>query len=115
PPGLVEAAVNRGFWIVPTITPPEAPGPGGGPVEAQLASREAFGRTVGRFLHEDAVLCWDLGSNLPSERFPTILRTAEAFRAADPMRPLSADVWDGYSATRRAWTSCSWACTAGRC
>ena len=35
---------------MPTITPPEAPGPGGGPVEAQLASREAFGRTVGRFL-----------------------------------------------------------------
>jgi hypothetical protein len=101
PAGLIEDAAGLGFWIVPTITPPGLT-PRSGGVEAQLTSREAFGRTVARFLDQDAVLCWDLGSNLASERFPDVARTAEAFRAADPMRPVAADVWDGFQRYSRS-------------
>ena len=31
-----------------------------------------------------------------TEKYPTINQAARAFRAADPMRPVSADVWDGF-------------------
>ena len=35
PPGLVEDAVNLGFWIVPSVTPPGMPGRPGGPLAPQ--------------------------------------------------------------------------------
>ncbi len=93
PPGMVEDAVNLGFWIVPSVTPPFTEGTG----DARLtSSNDTFARSVGRFLDQDAVLWWDLGTNLEYEKFPAINRAAQAFRAADPMRPVSADVWDGF-------------------
>jgi hypothetical protein len=92
PPGLVEDAVNLGFWLVPTVTPPDD----GGRPGAVLASNEEFTRKVSRFLDQDAVLCWDLGANLSAEKFATVARTARTFHNADPMRPLAADVWDGF-------------------
>ncbi len=97
PPGLVEDAVNLGFWIVPTVTPPGLPGEDGDRrlVQGQLTSREAFGKTVARFLDEEGVLCWNLGNNLDAEHFGLVHNAAEAFRQADPMRPLAVDVWDG--------------------
>ncbi len=93
PPGLQEDAVNLGFWLVPTLTPPNRPG---GKVPAQLTSREAFGRTVSRFIDTGAVLAWDLGGNLPYEHTLDVARTAAAFRDVDPQRPVAADVTDGF-------------------
>jgi hypothetical protein len=94
PPGLVEDAINLGFWIVPTLQPPEDR-PGTTP--AVLASlKENFGRKVSFFLNQEAVLAWDLGTNLSYDQFQNVSRTAGAFRAADPMRPVVADVWDGF-------------------
>lgn len=97
PPALVEDAANLGFWLVPSIAPPRtfAAGPGG--VTGQLASLgEDFSRKVSRFADQDAVLAWDLGSNLGAERFADISRLARTFRLSDPRRPVLADVWDGY-------------------
>src|SRR5262249_2304107 len=48
-----------------------------------------------RFMEKDAVLAWDLGHDLDNDQVPRALRLAEAFRAADPQRPVIADVWDG--------------------
>jgi hypothetical protein len=94
PPDLIEYAVNLGFWIVPSLTPPEQPE---GATPAQMtALNEGFARKVSQFLPLDAVLAWDLGSNLQQEGYRKVSRTAGAFRKADPMRPLVADVWDGY-------------------
>jgi hypothetical protein len=94
-PKLVDRAVNLGFWLVPTVHPPDEVAQGGGRVKGQLTSRETFANRVRQFLAQDAVLCWDLGSNLGVESYPQVARTARAFRDADPMRPLSADVWEG--------------------
>ncbi len=94
PPDLIEHAIDLGFWIVPSLTPPDQPE---GATPAQVtALNEAFGRKVGQFIHLDAVLAWDLGANLQQEQYQKVSRTAGAFRQADPMRPLAADVWDGY-------------------
>jgi hypothetical protein len=94
PPDLIEYAVNLGFWIVPSLTPPEQPD---GATPAQVtALNEGFARKVSQFLPLDAVLAWDLGSNLQQEGYQKVSRTAGSFRKADPMRPLAADVWDGY-------------------
>jgi hypothetical protein len=95
PPGLVEDAVNLGFWLVPSLNTPQQAAPPG-QVPGVLTSNDGFGRTVARFLEQDAVLWWDLGNNLAIENFATVARTAQSFRAADPMRPVSADVWDGF-------------------
>jgi hypothetical protein len=96
PAGLVDDAVNLGFWIVPMLTPPALAESESGRTEGQLTANEAFGRKVTRFLDHEAVLCWDLGSNLQYEQFTTVARTARAFQVADPMRPVAADVWDGF-------------------
>jgi hypothetical protein len=93
PPGLVEDAVSLGFWIAPSVTPPATDGNG---TTRLTSSNETFARAVTRFLDQDAVLWWDLGTNLEYEKFPAINDAARAFRAADPMRPVSADVWDGF-------------------
>jgi hypothetical protein len=96
PASLVEDAVDLGFWIIPSVTPP--PVPEGAAPDARLTSaNEAFARTVGRFLDQEAVLWYDLGTNLESEKFPAVSRAAQAFRAIDPMRPVGADVWDGFA------------------
>src|SRR5262249_11819522 len=77
---LVEEAVNKGFWLVPTVRPPDDIAQGGGRVQGQLTSREAFATRVSRFLAQDAVLCWDLGGNLGMESYAGVARTARAFR-----------------------------------
>ena len=50
-----------------------------------------------RFLKNDALLAWDLGTNLTAEIFPTVARTAASFRGR-PDRPVCCDVWDGFQA-----------------
>ncbi len=89
-PGVLEEAVNLGFWIVPTLTPPSA-----APAHAQDAALDAFNKKVTRCQELDATLAYDLGGNLILEQYPTVQRTVQAFRSADPLRPLMADVWDG--------------------
>jgi hypothetical protein len=93
PPGLIEDAVNLGFWVVPALSTPNRPG---GRTPAQLTSREAFGRTVSRFIDTGAILGWDLGGNLTYEQTPDVARAAAAFRDVDPQRPVVADVADGF-------------------
>lgn len=101
PPGLLDDAVAQGLWVVPTIAPPRLnAGPGG--VEGMLTSREEFGQKVSRFKEHEAVLAWDLGSNLGSERFLQTSQVARQFRALDAHRPVIADVWDGYRGYSRS-------------
>ncbi len=94
PPDLIEHAVDLGFWIVPSLTPPDT-GDDANPAQVAALNR-TFGQTVARYVRFDNVLAWDLGSNLQSEGITKVLRTEDAFHLADPMRPLAADVWDGY-------------------
>src|SRR5262249_20590739 len=97
PPGLIEDAINFGFWIVPTIRPPDNRAATG-----VLTSRESFNRKVSFFLNQEAVLCWDLGTNLAREQFQTVSSTASAFRVNDPLkRPVTADVNDGFTSYSR--------------
>lgn len=87
----LDEAVNQGFWIVPVLQ-----GPSEGEVPAQLTSQQVMGKKMARFLEQEAVLCWDLGSNLSFEKNQAVTRTAQSLRNADPLRPLAADIWDGF-------------------
>jgi hypothetical protein len=108
PVNLLEDAVAQGFYLMPTVRGPWTTNPPGGTVEGtltsqgELAATEAFTRTVGRFLEQDAVLAWGLGSNLAFDDYPGVARTAQAIRSTDPMRPVAADVWDGFQRYSRS-------------
>ncbi len=96
PSGLIEEAANNGFWIVPMLHAPEVVEQPGGKVRGQLVANEAFRRNVSRFVREQSVLCWDLGGNLPFEKSRAVMNTAQAIHNIDPLRPLAADVRDGF-------------------
>jgi hypothetical protein len=96
PSGLIEDAASLGFWIVPTLRPPEIVEQPGGRVPAQLTSNSAFSQNVARFLKEEAVLSWGLGGNLPFEKARSVVSMAQAIHNIDPMRPLMADISDGF-------------------
>jgi hypothetical protein len=87
PRALMEEAVNLGFWLVPSL-----PVTGNDP---QLASPDVLTNVVAHFPDGDAVLFWDLGGGLVAEQAPTVARAAAVVHAADPLRPLGGDVWDG--------------------
>jgi hypothetical protein len=105
PSEMIQDAVNLGFWLVPTIAPPRMLTVEGR-VDGHLTSTDHFVSTVSRFLQHDAVLSWDLGSNLTAENYPDIARAAHAFRAADPSKPVLADVWDGVKSYSRSLDGC---------
>jgi hypothetical protein len=94
PPGLVEDAGNLGFWVIPSLrAPDESPGVTAG---VSAMQRESFGKKVSYYLDKDLLLAWFLGSSLTQEQVPGVMRLAKAYHAADPTRPLVADVWDGF-------------------
>ncbi|MCI0462387.1 MAG: hypothetical protein L0Z62_36000 [Gemmataceae bacterium] len=85
-PALLRQSTDLGFLLVPHL-----------PVtsEATLASREGLTREVRRFPEPDSVLFWNLGNALAHEQVNLVSRSAQLLRAADPLRPLGVDAWDG--------------------
>ncbi|MHB1425877.1 MAG: hypothetical protein ACYC3I_22155 [Gemmataceae bacterium] len=102
PSGLIEQASNEGFWIVPMLHAPDIVEQPGGKIEGQLVANKSFNSNVSRFLREQSVLCWDLGGNLPFEKSRAVMSTAQAIHNIDPLRPLAADVRDGFLSYSRA-------------
>ena len=96
PPEVLEDAIeNYRFWIVPHLPPisetnPDRPA---NPLSAKDA--ETLVQAIRKFRSGDSVLFWDLGP-VRSEDYRRVSRTVEAIRAADPRRPVGADVWDGF-------------------
>lgn len=88
PVSLMEEAVNRGFWLVPSL-----PISGNDP---RLSSPDSVGEQVAHFLEGDAVLFWDLGGGLTIEQAPLVEQAARVIHGVDAQRPLGGDVWDGF-------------------
>lgn len=85
---LREEAVNRGFWLVPTL-PVDVRQP-----PATLAADLA--RLVSTYPDNDAVLSWDLGGGRVTEEAAVLGRVAQEIHVVDPQKPICADVWDGF-------------------
>ena len=96
----LDEAVNQGFWIVPMMQLPQTDDQGN--IPTQLTSQQVIGKRVSRFLDQEAVLCWDIGSGLSFEKSSLVSRSAQSLRSADPLRPLAADVWDGFQRYSRS-------------
>ncbi len=89
PPPVLKEAVEHGFWLVPSLPVPN-------PQEKQFVSQNEIGVEVSRFPQSEAVLMWDLGRSLIFEQSKSLDHKAQLVRAADPGRPVSGDVWDGF-------------------
>ena len=93
PEGQVDEAVRQGFWLVPELGQGEAlPGT----VPGQLASANAVGQRVARFMDRETTLAWSLGDHLDIESFSGVSRLARGVRTSDPGRPMAIDVTDGF-------------------
>ncbi len=98
PQGILDEAVTQGFWVVPGLAPlPMDQTTSAADYAATLTGTGALGKKMGRFLEQDAVLGWNLGSNLLMEKAPQTARLAQAYRGSDPHRPVFVDVADGFS------------------
>jgi hypothetical protein len=80
-PALCDEAAREGLWLVPVL-----------PATGDAA---AVTQAVSRFPADDAVLFWHLGDDRTAAQIDPLTRAVQAVRAADPQRPLAADVWDG--------------------
>ncbi|MCS6852907.1 MAG: hypothetical protein NZ700_17240 [Gemmataceae bacterium] len=87
-PARWEEAVGLGFWIVPSLSITSH--------DPRSVSVESITQEVRQSMPTDAVLFWDLGGGLIEEQASVIEATARLLRAADPQRPVGADVWDGF-------------------
>ncbi len=97
PPEVLEDAIdNHKFWIVPQIPPVSELNPEHPPTPLTARDPEMLAAEIRKFQSGDGVLFWDLGP-VRSEDYRRVSRTAEAIRAADPRRPIGADVWDGFA------------------
>lgn len=92
----IEDAINNyGFWVIPYLQP-IVEGEPGRPLTGMAArDANAMVANIRKFQSTDGVLFWDLGA-VRSEDMQRVSRTVEAIRAADPRRPVGADVWDGF-------------------
>jgi len=87
-PAVLEEAISLGFWIVPSL--PVATG------DPRLMSGDPLQQEIARFVDKDAVLFWDVGGGLTDEQSGTVAQAVKVIRAADPLRPIGADTWDGF-------------------
>ncbi len=101
PPGVLEEAVALGFKVMPSVSPPPAPDDFNGRPDGLLTVNQNFGKRMSRFLDEGSLLSWDMGGSLSYDQFKAVSRSAQAFHAADPMRPIAVDVSDGCQAYSR--------------
>jgi hypothetical protein len=95
PPPLVRQAADLGFRLVPAL-------PNG--QTGYLVSTEGLSREIAGFPEGGDVLFWDLGGSLThkAEDLAALTRSAQLVRAADPTRPVAADVWDGLAPYARS-------------
>src|SRR5262249_50943132 len=92
-PAVVEEAVRREFFLVPTLPVAGLDNPQGNAALTAFPGENSD--TLGRFLNNDRVLFWYLGSGRSAEQVDKIAHTASQVRETDPQRPLGVDAWDG--------------------
>jgi hypothetical protein len=95
-PEVVDEAVRRGFYLVPSLTIPDLDRAASA-MNVSLPGGETdwLGPSASRLLNNDRVLFWYLGGSRSFEQVEKVARTASLLREADAQRPIGADVWDG--------------------
>ncbi len=101
PSELLDEAVALGFKVMPSVTPPPAPDEFNGRPDGLLTANTNFAKRMSRFLDQGSLLSWNMGGSLGYDQFKAVSRSAQAFHAVDPMRPIAVDVSDGCLAYSR--------------
>jgi hypothetical protein len=84
---VLKQAADLGLWIAPRLRVLSN--------DATLVSSEGLQSEVGKYLSSDSILMWHLGGTLAHEQATPVSRAVQVVRAADPGRPLGAEIWDG--------------------
>ncbi len=88
-------ASQLGFWLVPelNVLAPSADRANSLEIVASLGDR------VSRFPAQDAILCWQTGTNLTQELTDLMPRAIRTVKNSDPYRgrPVAGSVWDGFA------------------
>jgi hypothetical protein len=87
-PALLQEAADLGFWVVPQLKVLSD--------EFKLTSKDGLTKEIARFTDSDAVLFWHLSGTVSHEQKAQMTSIAAAINSADPGRPVTADVWDGF-------------------
>jgi hypothetical protein len=85
---LLQEAADLGFWVVPQL---KVLSDG-----FKLTSKDSINKDIARFTDNDAVLFWHLSGTVSNEQTAQMTSIAAALNSADPGRPITADVWDGF-------------------
>ncbi len=86
---------------MPSVTPPPASDEFNGRPDGLLTANTNFAKRMSRFLDQGSLLSWNMGGSLSYDQFKAVSRSAQAFHAVDPMRPIAVDVSDGCLAYSR--------------
>jgi hypothetical protein len=87
-PAELDEAIRWGFWLVPALSVAQS--------DTKLTSSDSLRQEMTRFLEREGVLFWDLGGGLTDQQVKPVTDLATTIRAADPQRPIGADVWDSF-------------------
>jgi hypothetical protein len=88
PAEVLEQAVKYGFLLVPEVPVLEE--------NPRFATPTALQREVVRHPFLDAVLFWHVGNGMTAEQAGPLKASVQTIRMADPGRPISGNIWDGF-------------------
>jgi hypothetical protein len=91
----IDEVAKQELFAIPTLSLPNLDGSPGVLPASRRDGDEIPRETLTRFLRNDRILFWYLGTSRDSKQVENVARAASAVREADPQRPIGVNAWDG--------------------
>lgn len=95
PASLIDEVARQELFAIPTLGLPSLDGAPGVTPASRSDGEEIPRESLSRFLRNDRILFWYLGTSRGSKQVEHIARAASAIREVDPARPIGVNAWDG--------------------
>lgn len=91
----IDEVARQELFAIPTLALPNLDGSPGVLPAARRDGDEVPRESLTRFLRNDRILFWYLGTSREAKQVENVARAASAIREADPQRPIGVNAWDG--------------------